>query len=247
MQTVGIIGGLGPLAGAHFYRRLVELTPAASDGAHIPVIMISNPNVPSRIAHLTGEGESPVPKLTEICQQLVQAGAQVIALPSSTTSIYQDEIAQGVNIPIISLIDEVTRAVSRNGCKRIGILGTTPTRTFAVYEPAFRDCGIEAVYPDEVSQLEIMNVIETVKGANRTCSQGAETSLGAGVDWELLSSEITAIASRPWASSADAVLLGCTELPVLFPDSNSISKFPENLRVFSSTDILAAAVVRLVA
>lgn len=245
MQTVGILGGLGPLAGAHFYRRLVELTPADRDEAHIPIILISNPAVPSRIAHLSGAGESPVPKLMEICHQLVQAGAEVIALPSSTTSIYQTELAQGCKVPIISLINEVTGAISRQGCRRIGIMGTTPTRTFAVYDGAFAERGIESVYPDDQSQSDIMNVIQTVKGANQTHSEEAGTSPGDATHLESLSNEIAAIASRPWASNLDAVLLGCTELPVLFPDSHSKQKFPAKLHVFSSTDILAAVVVRM--
>ncbi|MEU7696686.1 IclR family transcriptional regulator C-terminal domain-containing protein [Streptomyces sp. NPDC039028] len=37
--VLGILGGMGPLATADFYRRVVERTPAGSDQAHLPVVM----------------------------------------------------------------------------------------------------------------------------------------------------------------------------------------------------------------
>jgi aspartate racemase len=270
MQTVGILGGLGPLAGAHFYRRLVELTPAQSDEDHIPVILVSHPDVPSRIHHLSGTGPSPVPKLTELCRQLEQLGAQIIAVPSTTTSIYQAELSPAVNVPIISLIDEVTRVIATDdGCTtesgtsergtgergtsesgtsergtRIGIMGTTPTRTFAVYESAFARHGIQPLYPDDASQSDIMDVIRAVKGSQQYGSQGADGRPRGIASLAELAREVTAIASRPWAQTLDGILLGCTELPVLFPTPDALAAFPPKLKVFSSTDILATAVVR---
>ncbi|QSO51441.1 aspartate/glutamate racemase family protein [Alicyclobacillus curvatus] len=284
MQTVGILGGLGPLAGAHFYRRLVELTPAESDEDHIPVILVSHPDVPSRIHHLSGTGPSPVPKLTELCRQLEQLGARIIAVPSTTTSIYQAELSLEVNVPIISLIDEVTRVIATDGCTtesgmsergttergttergtsergisdrgtsdrgtsdrgtRIGIMGTTPTRTFAVYESAFARHGIQPLYPDDASQSDIMDVIRAVKGSQQYGSQGADGRPRGIASLAELAREVTAIASRPWAQTLDGILLGCTELPVLFPTPDALAAFPPKLKVFSSTDILATAVVR---
>lgn len=52
MRTVGIIGGVGPLAGAHFYRRLVELTPAGRDEEHIPVVLATDPALQIGRAHV---------------------------------------------------------------------------------------------------------------------------------------------------------------------------------------------------
>ncbi|MCL6454194.1 MAG: amino acid racemase [Alicyclobacillus sp.] len=256
MKTIGIIGGLGPLAGAHFYRRLVERTPADSDEEHIPVVLVSDPTVPSRIDHLSGRGESPLPKLVSVCQRMVQAGADAIALPSTTTSIYQPMLAEQVPVPILSLIEEVADVVAVSGCRRVGVLGTTPTRTFAVYEQAFAARGITAVYPDEASQAEVMAVIHAVKGASgRTASQRAVSGVGTGLAevretasgtdaWAVWRAQMAEVASRPWAVDVDGLLLGCTELPVLFPDERSQADLAARCAVFSSTDILAAATVR---
>lgn len=247
MKTIGIIGGLGPLAGVHFYRRLVELTPAQSDEDHIPVALVSDPTIPSRIAHLSGHGHSPLQKLIEVCDKLVQVGVGVIVLPSTTTSIYQEQLAQKVPVPILSLIDQVADVISSQGCRRIGVLGTTPTRTFAVYENAFCARGITAVYPDDDSQAEVMTVIRAVKGG-RIDPVSNDPVAGNTGNRDVLASlmaRIVEIASRPWADSLDGILLGCTELPILFPDDHSRALLAERFLVFSATDILAAAAVRV--
>ncbi|OPG16288.1 hypothetical protein B2M26_07385 [Ferroacidibacillus organovorans] len=240
MKTLGVIAGLGPLAGAHFYRRLIEMSPAAMDSEHIPIILMADPTVPSRIEHLSGTGESPVPKLVEIAQKLVRAGAELIAIPSTTTSIYQEQIAQQMSVPMISLIEEVTAAIVKSQYRKIGIMGTTPTRTFRVYEASFRKAGLEAVYPDEETQLEITEIISAVKEASARYS-AFDGRVHIGI--ETLGERAIQLAQGPWSRDVDGILLACTELPVIVPSEVSIlSRPPEAL--FRSTDILAAAIIR---
>ena len=53
MQTariLGVLGGMGPLASAHFMLRLTLLTPAAREQDHVPAVLWSDPRVPDRDA-----------------------------------------------------------------------------------------------------------------------------------------------------------------------------------------------------
>lgn len=230
MKTLGIIGGLGPLAGAHFYERLVHFTPAAGDAGHIPTILISDPAIPSRILHLTGRGTSPVPQLVSVAKRLIQGGADILAIPSTTTSYYCDEIQSQISVPLISLIGAVRDTLSRCGIRNVGILATTPTRTHRIYEASFRERDIRWVYPDDASQRRVMDLITAVKGMAPT------------EDARNLGSELHALIEGSWADGTDAVLLGCTELPVIWnrwdPRNMSETRF-----VFSATDILAETTV----
>ncbi|WAH37645.1 aspartate/glutamate racemase family protein [Alicyclobacillus dauci] len=241
MKTVGILGGLGPLAGAHFYRRVIDMTPAAGDREHIPVILISDPAIPSRVEHLSGTGESPVPKLVEVARKLIGAGASLLAIPSSTTSIYEKTIAEQIDVPIVSMIDEVTAAISRSRCSRIGVMGTTPTRMFHVYDEAFERAGIRAVYPDEETQSAMMDVISTVKEATAVNNHPQEGDVNV---MTLLGRRTVELAERPWSRGVDGILLACTELPVIFPIPEYAASTTFSGELFNSTDILAAAVVR---
>lgn len=48
MSRLGILGGMGPAAGAQFLARVIALTPAAEDQAHIPAVLWSDPRIPPR-------------------------------------------------------------------------------------------------------------------------------------------------------------------------------------------------------
>ena len=127
---MGILAGLGPLAGAHFYRRLVELTPAHLDSEHLSVVLVTDNTMPSRLDHLEGHGVS-------------------------------------IGIPVLNLLSLVADALDQKGCRRVGIVATTPTRDYHLYEGVLNDRGIETVYPDQDTQDEIMNIIHGVKSTHR--------------------------------------------------------------------------------
>lgn len=238
MKTAGILAGLGPLAGAHFYRRIIELTPSADDQDHVPVILISDPEIPSRLAFLQGSGPSPISKLVNACLRLISAGAEFIAIPSSTAHIFYDELTAQVPIPILSIIKEVTSEISKTSCKSIGILATSPTKTYGVYDLEFSKHGIKAIYPDSVSQLDITAVIDAVKRGTSCAKSG---DLG---DVLSASEKLIEIALRSWCHDVDGILLACTEIPVLFSMENWAAAPGRRAKIFNSTDILARSVIK---
>src|SRR5437660_546806 len=73
-KVVGVLGGMGPLATADFYTKLVRLTPARADQDHLRVIIDSNPKIPDRTAALRGEGPDPT-------EALVATAREAIAVP----------------------------------------------------------------------------------------------------------------------------------------------------------------------
>jgi hypothetical protein len=56
-KVVGVLGGMGPLATADFYTKLVRLTPARTDQDHLRVLIDSNPKVPDGTPALPSEAE----------------------------------------------------------------------------------------------------------------------------------------------------------------------------------------------
>ncbi len=228
-KTVGIIGGLGPLAGAYFYRRLVEKTPAAEDSGHLSIRLWSAPDLPSRLDHMRGRGESPGPQLVRMAKGLIASGAEFLVIPSSTTHHYYDEIAAAIKpVPIVNLLEEVAEAVVVTSARTVGILATTPTVEFDLYQHAFSKHGIRGRYPDPTSQAQIMDIIMAVKSGQ---SQ-SDTALG-----------LLDIVSRPWMRDCQGLLLACTEVPVIFP--HQAWKHADTRPLFDATDILAEATIRM--
>lgn len=221
METVGIIGGVGPLAGALFYQRLIELTDAADDQSHLAVVLISDP-IPSRVAHLLGRGQSPGPALARAARRLEAAGARVIAISSVTTHAYREEIAQGLSVPLVDGLRAIGAALNERHIRHPVILATTATATRRLLDRHLPS-DINPIYPDPGGQARVMAVIDTIK-SGRTSPELAE--------------ELGAVTREAWAAGSDGVVLACTELPLL------ARWFQAPQPVVDSTEVMARAVIR---
>ena len=99
-KIVGIIGGMGPEATVDLMQRVIRLTPAKDDSAHIRCLVDDNPKIPSRIkALIEGTGESPGPAIAATAKNLESWGADFIAIPCNTAHYYHAEAQAAVSIP----------------------------------------------------------------------------------------------------------------------------------------------------
>ncbi|MFD0370192.1 aspartate/glutamate racemase family protein [Streptomyces sp. NPDC127114] len=226
--TLGILGGMGPLATADFYRRLVERTPAGSDQAHLPVLMWADPAVPDRTAALLGEGPSPVPALVEGARWLQRAGVSCIAVPCNTAHAYVEQLSRATGVEVLDMIRAALEAAARRtpGLERVGILATRGTRLTGLYERAGARLGLDVVQvPDVVQEEYVDTAIRAVKGGADPAGPGR---------W------ITTATESLKERGAQAVVAACTEIPLI---SSAASRV---LPLVDSTDALAeVAVARL--
>ena len=72
MKTLGVLGGMGPAAGAEFLRLLARDAPAKRDQDHPRVIALSDPAIPDRSDAIRGLGEDPTPRLRRELERLVE-------------------------------------------------------------------------------------------------------------------------------------------------------------------------------
>ena len=79
-RFLGVLGGMGPMAGAVFMQRLVALTDSPSDQQHVPAILWNDPRVPDRPAGFAGAGPDPLPWMKNGVSKLVQAGAAALVV-----------------------------------------------------------------------------------------------------------------------------------------------------------------------
>ena len=199
MKTLGILGGMGPLAGAYFYERVIANTPAVRDCGHIPVILLGVPQIPDRTAHIIGDGESPLAALVEGMARLVQGGAEVIAVACNTAHAYLPALRQSVTVPILDMPRECLRRVADDRVHKVGLLSTSGTRYAAVYERAAENLAINVLYPSDQSALSLDGLIYRQK-------QGECLS---ATDYEPHVREL-------YDRGAEAIVLGCTEISLAF-------------------------------
>ncbi len=216
--TVGVLGGLGPEATLDFYAKVIALTPAAHDQEHLHLIIDSNPQVPNRNEAVAGTGPSPGPALAAIAKRLEIAGADFLVMACNAAHAFQADIEATVSVPFVSIIGETVRATVERcpGVQTVGVLGSSGCLDARLYQNAFARYGVGVVVPEGAEQDSFMRLLYRIKAGDkgpavRTAMQALAESLVAG--------------------GAQAVVAGCTEvplvlvqnaLPVVMVDSSSV-------------------------
>ena len=87
-KTLGIIGGMGPLATANLFNKIVLTTHAKSDQDHIHILIDNNTLIPDRTAYLLGNGEDPLEQLVTSAVRLEKMGAEFLIMPCNTAHYF---------------------------------------------------------------------------------------------------------------------------------------------------------------
>jgi aspartate racemase len=224
-KTIGIIGGMGPLATCDLFHKIIDVTDAACDQDHVHVLIDNNTNIPDRTAAILHGGKDPVPELAKSAGRLKDAGADVLIMPCNTAHYFYDRFAPAAGVPVLHMIRETAASLRRQGRRCVGLLATDGTVQSGVYADAFKEADIEMLTPDATGQQAVMDVIyKGVKAGN----------------YSLDLTGFYSAMEEVFAAGAETLVLGCTELPVAF-DMFRIEKHH-----IDPTLILAMAAVKFV-
>ena len=225
MKRLGILGGMGPAASAEFVTRLIRQTPATCDQEHIPFVLWNDPTVPDRNASLINQDDLPWAKLKAGVLGLKAAGCDHVVIPCNTAHFWFDRLSQ-LGVPITHIVGSVAQELKalKIYSGSIGVIGTKATMSMGLYQRYLGKLGWSCVTP---STHEMDNVvqpaIELIKAGN---IEEAHDLLLKTID-QLL----------PW--SVDAVVLGCTEIPLAIKETHY-----KNVPLINSIDSLVKAVLK---
>lgn len=222
-KTVGILGGMGPMATCDLMKRIIEFTDAKCDQEHIHILVDNNTNIPDRTAAIVGGGQDPRPEMIKSAKRLEAIGADVIIVPCNTAHFFLEDVSKEVNVPFLHMPRETAKTLKEMGMKKVALLATDGTVKSGLYEKELEAMGIETICPDADQQKLIMSLIYDYVKASKEFPHP-----------ERLIELIENLKEK----GAEGVILGCTELPIAFENI----KMP--LPAVSPTDILAKAAVR---
>lgn len=222
-QTIGILGGMGPEATALLLRLIIEATPAGKDADHLPVSLYSLPQIPDRTAAILHHGPSPVPLVKHGLEVLARTPAAFVLIPCNTIFHFYREFAENAPLPVVHLIRAVSLALQsdpRHKRQRtVGILATSGTRQAAVYDRFLNAEGFRVVYPSAEMQASLMQAIYAIKGGERRVE------------------EAKAAARALREAGAEKIILGCTELSIIYDQLQHDDLFVDSLRVLARVGI----------
>ncbi|OGC67052.1 hypothetical protein A3J33_03235 [candidate division WWE3 bacterium RIFCSPLOWO2_02_FULL_53_10] len=200
-KKLGVLGGMGSLATAHFFRRIVECTEAATDQEHLDIIILNHARIPDRTEAILSKRHEPYLSLiTKDAKELEKLGAENIAIPCNTSHYFYDEIQGSVKIPVLHMVREsLAYAAQIRKAKIVGLLATDGTVQSGIYHRPAKELGLSVVTPGPEGQKKVMRIIyDYVKGGK----QGGRE-------------ELLELISELKNKGAEVVLLGCTELSCL--------------------------------
>ncbi len=225
-MTLGILGGCGAAAGAHFYTRLVSLTDAANDADHISVLLAGDSAIPDRSAYLLGRTFcDPTPALIAAGERLVAGGAEALFLICNTAHAFLPAMREALPVPIPDMIAIAVADAARHGIRSLGVLATEGTVAAGLYSTAAVHYGVRVIYPAPPTRARIHAAIYDA------FKRGVPDRTGA-----------LSLAARELSEGgAEALLLGCTELSL--PLAKRGVRFP--LPVIDPVELYARYAVTL--
>jgi aspartate racemase len=216
-KTVGVIGGLGPLATLDFFERVLRRTRAVREQDHLRLIIDNNPNFPDRNAYARSEGPSPGPALAACAKGLEAAGAGVIVMACNTTHAWESEIRASITVPFLSIIKETVDVVAELRPEAVGVLAVDACLSASLYQDALKGAGLKTVLLNADSQRTFMELIYRIKS---------------GDSGETVKRSMVTLARKLEAQGAEVIIAGCTEIPIVLTADDIEGE------LISSTDVL---------
>lgn len=208
--VIGILGGMGPLATVDFVGKIIASTPATSDQEHVPLLIASIPQIPDRTRAFRGEGSSPAPAMIASALRLKHAGAQLLVMACNTAHLWYEQVQEAVGLPMLHLVDAAVAdaAAVMGPSRRVGLLGTDATLASCLY-----------VNRETAAELRIRWMLPTARETSELVMPGIE-AVKAG-DMSQGERLLTLAARALQARGATALILGCTEIPLVLAAENA--------------------------
>lgn len=222
-DILGVIGGLGPLATAHFMEEVVHLTRADTEQDHVDMIVYNFPSIPDRTGYILGSNlRSPLPGLLWAGRALAREQVKCIALPCVTAHFFYEELSDELRCPVINTLKETAEYLRSRGVRSAGIMATQGTVHSGCLSRWLGQAGIRTVLPGGERQEDVNHLIY----------HNIKKGLPAEMDRFRRTEE--ELRSR----GAEVVILGCTELSLLRRQENLGPGFLDTTQILAREAIL---------
>ena len=239
IKKIGIVGGIGPVAGIDLVSKIFKNTVALKDSDHIPVSLISETlGIEDRTAFLCGKSSiNPAKGIVKIIKKLECNGANIFGIACNAAhspEIFNEVIKQvgNADLHVVNMVDEVVNYIlqSKLSIRKVGILSIFGTYKSKVYENALSNTGIEIIQISKELQTIVHKAVRSpeygIKAFSAPVSRKSRGDLMKVID---------AIIQK----EAEAIILGCTEIPIAIVETKI-----KNTVIIDPSLLLARALIR---
>lgn len=227
MKMIGIVGGLSWEATALYYRLLNEATARQLGPHHNAQSVIVSVDFAEALALANNANwDGLAVLLTDAARRLCAAGAKIVLLGANTAHIVADQVAAAIDVPLLHIADVAGEAAQAQGFRHVALLGTRFTLESPIYATRLRErFGLRVSVPDAAGRDELQRIIidELTLGRIEPASRESGMAMIEGLR----------------AAGAEAVVVACTELPLLLRQEDS------RLPFLDTTALHAEAALRM--
>ena len=233
---LGLIGGLGPAATVDLYDKIVKATPAKNDQEHFKVVIEQNPQIDDRTACLLNGGPDPTIAMYNCAKRLERDGCDYIIIPCNTAHAFLPRMLRHLKVPFIdmqqTMLDEIKAKFGDDA--RVGLMATSGTIATGIYGKKAEKMGMKMYTPDEDHQQSVMKAIYGPKGAKAGFTTGeCYDDLYRGAEYLVKTYD------------CNVLILGCTELPLIFHETDDFEVAGKKVAIVDPTATLARKCVKL--
>ncbi len=170
MRKLGIIGGMGPLAGCEFYRMLIEATPAQCDQDHFDVILSGHASIPDRTEAVeSGDASRLIAAIGEDIELFAKNKVGLIAMTCNTSHTFYKELQELTSIPFFNMVKNAVHELKEDVHQRqVTLFSTRGTYFSGVYLDYAQALGLDLRYPEPEDIELVMHSIYHVKKTQET-------------------------------------------------------------------------------
>lgn len=203
MKKIGIIGGIGPESTMDYYKRIIGTFQKEGDGLAYPEVIVYSADLSELLAIIDSEQwDRMADWLVVRIQSLAQAGADFAAIGSNTPHLVFEQVEARSPLPLISIVEATRDHARAKGYRRLGLMGTRLTMQSDFYNRSFDPAGMAVIVPEPPDRDMIQEKLFT--------------EIELGIIKEETRQALLAVVQRMIdAHAIDALILGCTELPLI--------------------------------
>lgn len=223
MKKLGLIGGTGPESTVPYYQGIVYGVQEKVGGKFFPNLTIESVNVFDVLQLCSEEKYDELTDyLMTAINNLVNSGADFVALSANTSHIVFDRLQEKSPVPLVSIVEATKDEALRLNKNKLGLFGTIFTMKGEFFKKPFIDSNIEIILPTE-EEMEYIN-------------HKISTELELGIVKEETQRNFCEIIERMKNENGiEAIILGCTELPLILNDEVSPIQCLDTMKIHINT------------
>jgi len=224
VRTIGLIGGLSWESTSEYYRYMNRMVSDRLGGLHSAKCVLYSFDFEEmvKLQH-DGDWDGAERAMVDAARKVEKGGADAIVICTNTMHNMADAVERAVDIPLLHIVDVTAAKIKAQGIAKVGLLGTRFTMEQSFYKDRLAKHGIDVIVPDEADRQTVHDVIygELCKGVCLPSSKMAYLN----------------VIERLQQSGAQGVVLGCTEIPLLLKQEDTV------MPLFDTTYLHAEAAV----